>query len=70
VRQPMYAAALPMLAGISIALGSWWGLAALAGIVPALTWRIVNEEQVLLRDLPGYANYRRKVHSRLIPGVW
>lgn len=70
VRHPMYAAALPMLAGIPIALGSWWGLAAVAAILPALMWRIVNEEQVLLRDLAGYADYRRKVRYRLIPGAW
>ena len=70
VRHPMYAAALPMLLGIPIALGSGWGVVAMVAILPALVWRIVNEEQVLLRDLPGYADYRRRVRYRLIPLVW
>jgi protein-S-isoprenylcysteine O-methyltransferase Ste14 len=70
VRHPMYAAALLMFLGIAIALGSWWGMAVLAAVLPALAWRLVDEERVLLRDLNGYADYRRKVRWRLIPLVW
>ncbi len=32
--------------------------------------RIPNEEQVLLRELPAYAEYAHKVRFRLIPGIW
>jgi protein-S-isoprenylcysteine O-methyltransferase Ste14 len=70
VRHPMYAAALVMLLGIPVALGSWWGVLVLAAILPALAWRLVDEERVLVRDLDGYAQYRRKVRWRLIPFVW
>jgi protein-S-isoprenylcysteine O-methyltransferase Ste14 len=70
VRHPMYAAALLMLLGIPVALGSWWGILILAALLPALAWRLVDEERVLLRDLDGYADYRRRVPSRLIPFVW
>src|SRR5437899_1060658 len=45
VRHPMYAAALVMLLGAPIALGSWWGLLGLLVITPALVWRIVDEEK-------------------------
>ena len=70
VRHPMYAAALVMLLGIPVSLGSWWGVLVLAAILPALAWRLVDEERVLLRDLGGYADYRRKVPWRLIPHLW
>src|SRR5258708_4577829 len=64
VRHPMYAAALVMLLGIPLALGSWWGLVALAVISPALIWRIFDEETFLADNLPGYAEYTRKVRYR------
>lgn len=70
VRHPMYAAALLMLLGIPIALASWWGVLALLSLIPFLAWRLLDEEQVLLRNLDGYAEYRRKVRYRLIPHVW
>jgi protein-S-isoprenylcysteine O-methyltransferase Ste14 len=70
VRHPMYAAALLMLLGIPIALGSWWGIVVFVALLPALAWRLLDEERVLLRDLDGYADYRRSVRYRLIPFVW
>jgi protein-S-isoprenylcysteine O-methyltransferase Ste14 len=70
VRHPMYAGAIIMLIGVPLALGSWWGLALLALIVPVLAWRLLDEERVLSRDLPGYADYMRKVRYRLVPYVW
>lgn len=70
VRHPMYAGASVMLAGIPIALGSWRGLLVLAAMLPALVWRLLDEERFLARNLPGYAEYRRKVRYRLIPRVW
>ncbi|HSR48678.1 MAG TPA: isoprenylcysteine carboxylmethyltransferase family protein [Anaerolineales bacterium] len=70
VRHPMYLAVILMVLASPVALGSWW--AALLGviIVPILVARILNEEQVLARELPGYAEYRQKVRYRLVPGVW
>jgi len=70
VRHPMYAAALLMLLGIPISLGSWWGALVLAALLPALAWRLIDEERVLVRDLSGYTDYRRRVRWRLIPGLW
>jgi protein-S-isoprenylcysteine O-methyltransferase Ste14 len=70
VRHPMYATALLMLLGIPVALGSWWGVFVLVAMLPALAWRLLDEERVLVRDLAGYADYRRKVRWRLIPYIW
>jgi protein-S-isoprenylcysteine O-methyltransferase Ste14 len=70
VRHPMYAAALILMLGIPLALGSWWGLLAFAPGVPALVWRILDEERLLKRDLPGYAEYMQRMRFRLIPGLF
>ena len=50
-----------------------WLFAAVFIAVPmiaALAWRLLDEERLLLRDLPGYADYCRKVRYRLVPGIW
>lgn len=70
VRHPMYATAILMLLGIPLALASWGGILVLVALLPALAWRLIDEERVLLRDLQGYAEYRSKVRYRLIPYVW
>jgi protein-S-isoprenylcysteine O-methyltransferase Ste14 len=70
IRHPMYAAALFMILAIPIALGSWCGLLVWVAVLPALVWRLLDEERVLVRDLDGYADYRRKVPWRLIPHIW
>jgi protein-S-isoprenylcysteine O-methyltransferase Ste14 len=70
VRHPMYAGGLVLLLGIPIALGSWWGVLAFVTIMPALIWRLIDEERFLARNLPGYTEYQEKVRYRLIPRVW
>jgi protein-S-isoprenylcysteine O-methyltransferase Ste14 len=70
VRHPMYAGALVLLLGIPIALGSWWGLLVLVATLPALIWRLLDEEKFLAGNLTGYAEYQNKVRFRLIPIVW
>ncbi|HEX8841933.1 MAG TPA: isoprenylcysteine carboxylmethyltransferase family protein [Sphingomicrobium sp.] len=70
VRHPMYGAALFMILAIPVALASWWGLLVFVVLLPALVWRLLDEERVLVRDLEGYAEYRRKVRWRLVPGIW
>jgi protein-S-isoprenylcysteine O-methyltransferase Ste14 len=70
VRHPMYAAALVMLLGIPIALGSWWGVLIVVAMLPVLIWRLLDEERFLVRNLPGYAEYQRRVRYRLLPLIW
>jgi protein-S-isoprenylcysteine O-methyltransferase Ste14 len=70
VRHPMYAGGLLLLLGTPLALGSYWGLVALAAMLPVLLWRVFDEEKFLAQSLPGYGEYRAKVRFRLIPGVF
>jgi protein-S-isoprenylcysteine O-methyltransferase Ste14 len=70
VRHPMYAGAIVMLLGIPIALGSWWGLLVFVSMMPALIWRLIDEEKFLARNLLGYTQYQQRVRRRLIPLVW
>src|ERR1700730_10336829 len=61
VRHPMYVGVLIMVIGIPLALGSWWGLAIIALTLAGLIWRILDEEKLLKKDLPGYTEYTQKV---------
>jgi protein-S-isoprenylcysteine O-methyltransferase Ste14 len=70
IRHPMYAAALGMLAGVPIALGSYFGLIAFASLSGIVIWRLVDEEKFLAANLPGYPDYQKAVRYRLIPGIW
>ena len=70
VRHPMYMGALLLFVGISLSLGSWWGLFVFLLFIPALVWRMFDEEHFLAKNLPGYSEYLNKVKYRLIPGVW
>jgi protein-S-isoprenylcysteine O-methyltransferase Ste14 len=70
VRHPMYLGALIMLVGIPIALGSWWGVLMLVPMTVVIIWRLLDEEIFLARNLPGYAEYRKKVRYRLVPFAW
>jgi protein-S-isoprenylcysteine O-methyltransferase Ste14 len=70
VRHPMYAGGLLMLLGMPLALGSWWGLLIIVAMMPALIWRLFEEEKFLVRNLAGYVAYQRTVPYRMIPLVW
>jgi protein-S-isoprenylcysteine O-methyltransferase Ste14 len=70
VRHPMYAGNPMVTVGLSLWLGSY--VAALCAILPLalLMLRIVLEERLLRRQLPGYSDYVKRVRYRLVPGVW
>jgi protein-S-isoprenylcysteine O-methyltransferase Ste14 len=70
VRHPMYASGLLYLAGTPLALASYRGLIAFGMMVPVLIWRLLEEERMLARDLPGYKEYQERVRYRLVPYVW
>ena len=70
VRHPMYASGALYMFGIPLALASYWGYLALAAMMPFLLWRLLDEERILTRDLPGYVDYRRRVLHRLVPFIW
>jgi len=70
VRHPMYLGVIIMYVPTPIALGSYWGLIPMATIPLALVLRIMNEEKVLCKDLPGYKDYCQKTRYRLILYIW
>ena len=70
VRHPMYASASLYLLGTPLALGSYRGLIPVAVMIPILVWRLFDEERFLVRTLPGYTEYQKRVRHRLVPFVW
>ncbi len=70
VRHPMYSAVSLVFTATPLALGSFWGLCAIPGIIVCLVVRIRNEEKILSKGLAGYGEYRRKVRRRVVPGIW
>jgi protein-S-isoprenylcysteine O-methyltransferase Ste14 len=70
VRHPMYFGALFYVAGTSLVLGSWWGLATIPILAFLFGVRIGIEEETLRRGLKGYDDYARRVRWRLVPFIW
>ena len=70
VRHPMYSGVIAMFLATPIALGSYWAFPIFLLLVPLLVARILNEEEVLKRDLKGYIEYCKKTKYRLLPLVW
>ena len=66
----MYVGTLIMMIGTPLALDSYWGLLAMVLALPVLAARIEDEEKMLRLELEGYDEYTRKVHYRLVPGIW
>lgn len=70
VRHPLYVGLIFFSLGLPLALGSYWALVLVAPILPLIVWRLQNEESFLVKNLPGYAEYRAQVRWRLIPGLF
>ncbi|VEG39302.1 putative protein-S-isoprenylcysteine methyltransferase [Mycolicibacterium flavescens] len=70
VRHPMYVGALIMMAGMPLALASYWALLTVIPGFFVFAARITDEEKALRQELDGYDEYMEKVHYRLVPGVW
>jgi protein-S-isoprenylcysteine O-methyltransferase Ste14 len=70
VRHPMYLGFLIMWMLTPLALGSWRAVAVFLLYIPLIVWRILDEEKVLLRDLPGYYEYCMEKAYRLLPYLW
>lgn len=70
VRHPLYLGCLLMLLGAPLLLGSIYGLIIALIAVFVLTGRIIGEEKMLVNELEGYEDYKKKVTYRLLPFVW
>ena len=70
VRHPMYSVTLLLFLMIPLVLGSWYSLIAFAFYPAIIIVRLKDEEELLTRELKGYAEYKEKVKYRLIPFIW
>jgi len=70
VRHPMYLGAILMFVGGPLVTGAASALAVGVALSLLLAVRIIGEEALLVRELPGYDAYRQRVRYRLVPGVW
>jgi protein-S-isoprenylcysteine O-methyltransferase Ste14 len=70
VRHPMYLGGILLFIGTPLLLGSVYGFLIGALISFLVAARIIGEEKMLVKELEGYAEYKKKVKFRLIPFVW
>lgn len=70
VRHPMYMATVLLFLMMPLVLGSWYAAIVFLIYPVLIIIRLKGEEAMLVRELPGYAQYREKVKYRLIPFVW
>ena len=70
VRHPMYAVTTWLFLAMPLMLGSLAAFAIMLLYLPIIVRRIIGEERVLARDLPGYEDYLSRVRWRLLPRVW
>lgn len=70
MRHPMYSGSLVLFVFTPLALGSYIALPLFAVLIPIYVIRLLNEEKVLRRELPGYTEYCLHTRYRLIPFVW
>ncbi len=70
VRHPLYLGAFLFFLGGPLVMGSLYGL--IIGIFLSLSvvLRIIGEEKMLVEELDGYVEYKKKVKYRLIPYIW
>jgi protein-S-isoprenylcysteine O-methyltransferase Ste14 len=69
VRHPMYLAFAVMTLFTPLALGSFLALPVAVLILVIIMLRLLHEEIILRRDLPGYAEYCQRTRHRLIPFI-
>ena len=70
VRHPLYLGCLLMMIGAPLLLGSLCGFIIGSLGIMVIAGRIMGEEKMLVNELKGYKDYKRKVKYRLIPHVW
>jgi protein-S-isoprenylcysteine O-methyltransferase Ste14 len=70
VRHPMYLGVLVMYLFTPFALGSYWAIIFFLPLIPLLVSRLLYEEEMLLRELPGYKEYCQKTRYHLIPFIY
>jgi protein-S-isoprenylcysteine O-methyltransferase Ste14 len=69
-RHPAYLGAVIYELAAPVVLASWWCLAVSLVNVGLLFVRTALEDRALQVELPGYADFTRRVRWRLLPGIW
>lgn len=70
VRHPGYCGMFLAMIGSVLLLGSVYGWVCTLFYAVLVVIRTALEDRTLQAELPGYAEYARKVRYRLLPGVW
>jgi len=70
IRHPMYAGMILFDVSLPLLLGSCCGLGVSTVMVALVILRTALEDRTLQAELPGYAQYARRVRFRLLPGLW
>ncbi len=70
VRHPMYLGGVLLFIGAPMLLGSLYGLIIGLLLSILIAGRIIGEEKMLINELEGYEDYKKKVQCRLIPFIW
>jgi protein-S-isoprenylcysteine O-methyltransferase Ste14 len=70
VRHPLYSGAALLWVFTPLALGSFASLPVFVLLDFFYVIRLLNEEKILLKDLPGYADYCARTRFHLIPFIW
>jgi protein-S-isoprenylcysteine O-methyltransferase Ste14 len=71
VRHPMYMGMIPFFLGISLCLGSYWGLLPMVLLNVLIAHRTYHEEDFLVQTFgDDYKRYQAEVKSRIIPFVF
>jgi protein-S-isoprenylcysteine O-methyltransferase Ste14 len=67
VRHPMYLGVLLVACGSPLALGSLWAWGPVLVVLALFARRTLFEDALLQKQLPGYAEYARRVRWRVLP---
>ena len=70
VRHPMYTSTIFLFLSMPLVLGSIFSFIVMLAYPIIIIYRIRNEEEVLVKELIGYKEYKEKVKYKLIPYIW
>lgn len=70
IRHPMYLGIIVAFLAMPLVLCSWWAMIPGMLNVGSFVYRTYREDRMLLRRLPGYAEYVERVRYRLLPKIW
>ena len=70
IRHPGYSSAFLSYLATPVLLDSYWAMLPALLLLVVLVIRTRLEDRYLQENLGGYREYARKVHFRLLPGLW